>query len=123
MEIKEQIENLKNTLSVTDDDELKSYVDSKIKSLEREEKITNEYNNIIKEVVFLLENSDIDNEVQTSNKLIGFISILKELNNDNGKKLINDLQNIFKDISNEDSEEIMKHVYSTFLFRFLRNPI
>ena len=76
--------------------------------------VNNGYRHVIDKVTSLIKNSDIENKVMVSNRLIDIIEILKILNNNSN--LLNTLEDVFKDISIEDSKEIMKHVYSSFFF-------
>lgn len=123
MTIDEEISNLKSTLAITIDKEIISCINSRIESLETDKKIISNHKGIIDNVITLIENSDIENKVMVSNKLINFISILKELNNDKGLQLISNLQNTFKDIPDKDTEEIMRHVYSSFFFKNIKKRI
>lgn len=114
MNIQEKIKDLKETLVGVEDREIINFINYQIESLETEERVNNSYRHVIDKVTSLIENSDIENKVMLSNRLIDIIEILKILNN--SSNLLNTLEDVFKDISIEDSKEIMKHVYSSFFF-------
>lgn len=114
MNIQEKIKDLKETLVGVEDKEIINFINNQIESLETEERVNNGYKHVIDKVISLIQNSDIENKVMVSNRLIDIIEILKILNSNSN--LLNTLEDIFKNINTEDSKEIMKHVYSSFFF-------
>ena len=119
--IKEKIETYKNTLENTSDPEMRNTLQYHIDSMETEVRITTNYDPIIDKVISLVDNLNVENKLGTSNKLIRFISVLKELDNDDGRNFIKELQQTFKDIPTKDSEEILSHAYSYFFLNRLRS--
>lgn len=114
MNVQEKIKDLKETLVGVEDREIINFINNQIKSLETEERVNNGYRHVIDKVIGLIQNSDIENKVMLSNRLIELIIILKELNTMNGSNLITSLQHTFREIPDEDSKEIMTHVYTNF---------
>ena len=112
----EKIESLKKLLEDKElDKEVRCYLENQLESLERDKKISENYNKIIDDTELLINKLNIDNKLKFSNTLIQFIVFLKELHNIDGIQFLLDLQNLFVGVNDEDSKEIMAHVYTRIL--------
>ncbi len=123
MSLEETIKSYKKVLDTCEDDEIKNSLKYNIDSMELELKISNNYDNIIDKVFTMFDNSILENKVSTSMAFVNFIKVLKELDNVEGKIFLDNIQTIFKEIPVEDSEEIMRHVYSKFFYNRIRSLI
>lgn len=109
----EKIESVKKLLEDKElDKEVRCYLENQLESLERDKKISENYNKIIDDTELLINKLNIDNKLKFSNTLIQFIVFLKELHNIDGIQFLLDLQNLFVGVNDEDSKEIMGHVYT-----------
>lgn len=120
--MEEKIKSIRKLLEDNDmDKEVRCYLENQLESLEKDIKIYTTYDEIIEEVHDIITNLNLENNVGFSNAMINFIPHLQKMNRNDTMNFFLDLHNIFKSINEEDSKEIMSHVYTKFFTHHIKN--